>query len=150
MKSLLRHERSTELYSVIKSLYKSNSWIAYTKVTPQNGSISRTFFLKKECVCGVKKGSFFVLYRENPQRFSIRTFKGSMDTMGNLIWFSKQDFRTLKRFFKFMEPFLRVRYHGFSLQQGFPRSHHLQDIMNHKFSYFLRRTFNYIIVRQLN
>ena len=41
--------------------------------------------------------------RENPQRFSIRPFKGSMDTMGNPIWFSKQDFRTIKRFFKFMD-----------------------------------------------
>ena len=34
MKSLLRHERITQLYSVNKSLYKSNSCIAYTKVTP--------------------------------------------------------------------------------------------------------------------
>ena len=31
-----------------------------------------------------------------------------MDTTGNLIWFSKQDFRTLKRFFEYLEPFLRV------------------------------------------
>ena len=31
-----------------------------------------------------------------------------MDTMENLIWFFKQDFRTVKRFFKFMEPFLMV------------------------------------------
>ena len=58
-----------------------------------------------------KKGAKRILClscRENPQRFSIRTFKGSMDTIWNLIWFSKQVFRTLKRFFKFTEPFMRV------------------------------------------
>ena len=34
MKSLLRHEKITQLYSVIKSLYKSNFVPAYTKDRP--------------------------------------------------------------------------------------------------------------------
>ena len=55
-------------------------------------SSSCMYTLRKK---GCKKGSFFVLSGE-PDMFSIRPFKGSMNTMGNLNLFSKQDFRTLK------------------------------------------------------
>ena len=40
MKSLLRHERVTQLYSVIKSLYKSNFVPTYTKDRPDNHVLS--------------------------------------------------------------------------------------------------------------
>ena len=39
-----------------------------------------------------------------------------MGTLGNLMWSSIQDFRTLKRVFEFPEPFFRVRWQGFSIK----------------------------------